>query len=115
MPYIKPEERSELDPMIEPIVDHLRSLPVESQDGAINYLVTRILVSVYPRRYFHYNRAMGVLSAIQHELYRVVIGPYEDEKIEQNGPVEPCAEKPRPKAAAEPTGEIPQRPMHDIN
>jgi hypothetical protein len=109
MPYIKPEERCQLDPLIEPIVEYVKSLPMESQDGALNYLVTRTLVSVYPRRYFHYNRAMGVLSAIQHELYRVIVGPYEDEKIAENGPVEPCGdEKPR-------QGEEKPFPMHDIN
>ena len=60
---------------------------MEDQDGALNYAVTRIIKSVYPKKYFHYNRALGVLSAIAHELYRHIIGPYEDEKIIENGDV----------------------------
>jgi hypothetical protein len=28
MPYIKPEERCQLDPLIEPIVEYVKSLPV---------------------------------------------------------------------------------------
>ncbi|MDP2662264.1 MAG: hypothetical protein Q8R28_16190 [Dehalococcoidia bacterium] len=88
MPYIKPEQRPALDTTMDPLLDHIRSLPVEEQDGAINYVVTRMLKSVYPSRYFHFNRALGVLAAVSHEFYRVVVGPYEDEKLRENGPVE---------------------------
>ncbi|MDB4991995.1 MAG: hypothetical protein JWL75_240, partial [Parcubacteria group bacterium] len=49
---------------------------------------TRILKGLYPMKYFHLNRALGVLAAITQEFYRVVIGPYEDTKIIENGAVE---------------------------
>ena len=89
MPYIKPEDRPELDKLSNPLIEYIRSLPIEEQDGALNYVVTRVMMSVYPKRYFHYNRAVGVLSCILQEFYRVIVGPYEDEKLEQNGPVLP--------------------------
>jgi len=88
MPYIKSEARPAVNALVDPLIDHLRSLPLEEQDGALNYAITRVLKSVYPRRYFHYNRALGVLIAITQESYRTVVGPYEDEKIRENGPVE---------------------------
>jgi len=89
MPYITPEQRPEMDTLMDPIIDRIRTLPVEDQDGVINYVVTRMLKSIYPSRYFHFNRALGVLTAVTQEFYRVVVGPYEDTKIRDNGPVEP--------------------------
>jgi Domain of unknown function (DUF6899) len=88
MPYIKKEQRPDIDKLIEPLIKHLQSLPVEDQDGSLNYAVTKIIKNVYPQKYFHFNRALGVLTAITHELYRKVIGPYEDTKIAENGDVE---------------------------
>lgn len=73
--------------MLAPLIKHLKEMPMEDQDGSINYLVTKIIKQVYPQKYFHMNRALGVLSAVSLELYRKVIGPYEDTKIEENGDV----------------------------
>lgn len=87
MPYIKKENRPNIDIRVDPLVEHLKSLPVEEQDGALNYAITRILKSVYPMRYFHLNRALGVLNAVTLEFYRRVAGPYEDTKIKENGDV----------------------------
>jgi hypothetical protein len=87
MPYILNNQRPKIDAVIEPLLSHIQSLPMEEQDGALNYSVTKIIRHVYPKKYFHMNRALGVLSAIAHELYRHIIGPYEDEKIKENGDV----------------------------
>jgi hypothetical protein len=87
MPYILNNQRPDVDAKTDPIIELIKGLPVEEQDGVLNYTVTRIVKHVYPKKYFHYNRALGVLSAIAHELYRHVIGPYEDEKIKENGDV----------------------------
>lgn len=87
MPYILNNQRPDVDSKMEPLLEYIKKLPMEEQDGVLNYSVTRIIRHVYPRKYFHYNRAMGVLSAIAHELYRHIIGPYEDEKIVENGDV----------------------------
>ena len=87
MPYIKKEQRPQIDELLVPLLKHLQSLPVEEQDGALNYSITKIVKGLYPTKYFHLNRALGVLSAVTHELYRRVIGPYEDQKIAENGDV----------------------------
>ena len=87
MPYIAPDKRPEIDTHLQPLIDHLVSLPIEEQDGALNYAVTKTLKVVYPKKYFHLNRALGVLSAITYEFYRRHIGPYEDTKIAENGDV----------------------------
>lgn len=87
MPYIKKQQRPAIDKLVDPLISHLKSLPLEDQDGSINYAVTKIIKRVYPQKYFHYNRALGVLSAITQELYRRVIGPYEDSKIKENSDV----------------------------
>ena len=88
MPYIKPSSRPAIDKLLAPLVEHLKSLPLEDQDGSINYSVTKIIKNIYPQKYFHYNRALGVLEAIKLELYRHIIGPYEDLKIKENGDLE---------------------------
>lgn len=88
MPYIERLQRPELDRLVQPLIDHLKGLPLEAQDGALNYVVTKILRQLYPARYFHYNRALGVLTAITHEYYRRVVAPYEDTKVQQHGDVE---------------------------
>ena len=88
MPYIKKEHRPSIDALIDPVISHLKSLPMEDQDGSVNYLVTRIIKHVYPQKYFHYNRALGVLTAITQELYRKIVGPYEEIKIAENGDVD---------------------------
>ncbi|MBI4078913.1 MAG: hypothetical protein HY429_01305 [Candidatus Levybacteria bacterium] len=87
MPYIKNEQRPQIDSLLEPLISHLKKLPTEEQDGSLNYIVTKIIKQLYPQKYFHYNRALGVLTAITHELYRRVVGPYEDTKIKENGDV----------------------------
>lgn len=88
MHYIKKNQRPDIDKLVNPLIDHLKSLPLEDQDGSLNYAVTKIIKNVYPQKYFHFNRALGVLTAVTHELYRKIIGPYEDTKISENGDVE---------------------------
>lgn len=88
MPYIEKAQRPAIDVLTNPLIEHLQSLALEDQDGSLNYVVTRIIKKVYPPKYFHFNRALGVLSAIKQELYRHIIGPYEDTKISENGDVE---------------------------
>jgi hypothetical protein len=89
MPYIKPAVRPTLDMRMDPLIEAIQTLPVEEQDGALNYVVTRMLKSIYPRRYVHFNRAMGVLECIKQEFYRVDVAPYEDVKLRENEPVSP--------------------------
>jgi hypothetical protein len=87
MPYITQEDRPQYDEVLARLIALLKEKPPESVDGHLNYVVTRVIKEVYPLRYYHINKAMGVLECIQHEFYRRVAAPYEDTKIEQNGDV----------------------------
>lgn len=61
---------------------------MEEQDGSLNYTFTKTLKGLYPMKYFHLNRALGVLTAVTQEFYRVMVGPYEETKIKENGEVD---------------------------
>lgn len=88
MPYIKREQRPELDKPVAELVEIISAMPVEQQDGSVNYAVTTFLKGVYtPPKYFRFNRMMGVLHCIAMEAYRRRVAPYEDLKIEENGDV----------------------------
>lgn len=87
MPYIEREKRPELDRLLQPLIDYLKTQNAEEVDGKINYCVTRVLKGVYAPRYFNYNRAIGVLECVKQEFYRRQAGPYEDKKILENGDV----------------------------
>jgi hypothetical protein len=88
MPYLKKEQRPKIDELLAPLIDHLKSIPLEDQDGSVNYVVTKILKQLYPLKYFHLNRAIGVIETIKQEFYRRVVGPYENTKIRENGDVD---------------------------
>ncbi len=87
MPYIKASNRNKYEKLLENLVKILKTLPPEEVDGELNYVVTRILKEIYPLRYFHINKAVGVLECIKLEYYRRVAAPYEDLKIEEAGDV----------------------------
>jgi len=86
MPYIRKEDRERYDSIIAQLVEKLPD-DVTAVDGHLNYIITKILKTVYPPKYFNYNRAMGMLECVKQEFYRVVVAPYEDEKREQYGDV----------------------------
>ena len=87
IPYIKQERRSDLDGPIDEIVGIIVKSDVREQDGQLNYVVFRLLKGIYQEGYFNYNRALGVLSAVEKEFYRRRVAPYEDKKIKENGDV----------------------------
>jgi len=87
LPYIKPENRVKYEKVLEELISILKSLPMENVDGELNYVVTKMLKEIYPLRYFHINRAVGVLECIKLEFYRRVAAPYEDKKIKDCGDV----------------------------
>ena len=49
MPYIKKAQRPPMDKLIESLIGDLKSLPLEEQDGALNYVVTKIIKNLYPK------------------------------------------------------------------
>jgi len=87
LPYIKPENRKKYDKVLKELVSILKTLPPEKIDGELNYVVTKILKEIYPLRYFHINKAIGVLECAKLEFYRRVAAPYEDTKIKESGDV----------------------------
>lgn len=87
MPYIKPKRREKYTKILDDLVSILKSLPPELIDGELNYLITKILKEVYPMRYFHLNKAIGVLECVKQEYYRRIVAPYEDTKICESGDV----------------------------
>ncbi len=87
LPYIKPENRKKYDTVLKELVSILKTLPPEEVDGELNYVVTKILKGVYPLRYYHINKAIGVLECAKLEFYRRVAASYEDIKIKESGDV----------------------------
>jgi hypothetical protein len=87
LPYIKSEKRKKYEKIIQELVSILKSLPPEEVDGDLNYVVTKLLKEVYPLRYYHINKAVGVLECVKLEFYRRVAAPYEDLKIKESGDV----------------------------
>ena len=81
MPYIKQNIRANLSP-------HSMSVPLNA--GELNYQLTKLVnryISAAGLSYGTLNNAVGALECAKLELYRRVILPYEDEKINENGDV----------------------------
>ncbi len=87
MPYIKAAKRSKYDVVLRELTDILKALPPEEIDGELNYVITRLLKEIYPLKYFHINKAIGVLDCAKLEYYRRIAAPYEDLKIKDSGDV----------------------------
>ena len=90
MPYIKKEDRFALDGSIDQLVQAIKlNLTPPSQPGAVNYTFCRILLAMlgdHPN-YVAYNTAIGILSAVDFEIKRRFLAPYEDTKITENGDI----------------------------
>lgn len=89
MPYIKPEDRAPLDPLIDQLC---AALPDETLAGSLNYVVSRLCAGLLDghTNYARINELVGALECIKLELYRRVAAGYEDTKITQNGDVYPA-------------------------
>ena len=62
LPYIKSENRVKYEKILDELIGILKSLPAEEVDGELNYVVTKLLKGIYPLRYFHINRAIGIVG-----------------------------------------------------
>ena len=72
MPYIPQEERADLDELAGALVTQLRNGNFRGANGV---------------SYSFLNDFIGVLECVKLELYRRVMTPYEDGKINENGDV----------------------------
>lgn len=92
MPYIPQEKRDVLDPIIDELHRALVGLEADDEsnnmEGNMNYLITRLLRKVYGTSYSEINAGIGMLQCVMLEHYRTVAGPYEDQKMFDNGPIE---------------------------
>lgn len=86
MPYIPQEQRADVAMNLQ--LDGLDWTPKNA--GELNFLVSTF-ISNYIRehglKYAVVNEMIGALECAKLELNRVIIGPYEDLKIAENGPV----------------------------
>jgi len=88
MPYISPENRRDLDPAIEAVLDALADTPFQDSLGNLNYLISRIVAGHMGQvSYGKVAMATGVLENVKQEFYRRVAAPYEDQKIDQSGDI----------------------------
>jgi len=99
MPYIKDEQREKLDATIDWLIELIKKNTDEkTQDGALNYTMTRLLKQLYtdgppdeagvhPTSYYRLNRARGVIVSVDDEFVRKVVIPYETQKEFENGDV----------------------------
>ena len=80
MPYIKPEQREELN----------TGERVPANAGELNYVITMIIRDYLLENgesYQTFNDCIGALEGAKLELYRRVMANYEDTKIKENGDV----------------------------
>ncbi len=91
MPYIKQEERGQYDYFIDVLVDRLVNRHTgRIKVGALNYVFTRlihVLLLNVGLKYESINDITGVIGCFKTEWERRIVGPYENEKNEQNGDV----------------------------
>jgi hypothetical protein len=83
MPYIKQELRPDLDKIIE-------KFSMDLDESQLDYIFTRLahrFVHQNGLRFSVCNRIFGVFMGAGLEFYRRILGPYEDQKIEENGAV----------------------------
>jgi len=55
-------------------------------NGEINYLLFKF-AKEYCEKYEDFQRLFGEIECAKHEIYRRLVAPYEDKKIEENGDV----------------------------
>jgi hypothetical protein len=93
MPYIKDEERQNLEHSLASLAAQVIVKEDSSQAGVLNYCISALFNEVLKTRGLNYrnvNELIGVLECAKLELYRRVASPYEDLKVEENGDVFDC-------------------------
>jgi hypothetical protein len=80
MPYIKPQDRAAI---------LLNETNIEDA-GELNFFITTLInyyIDKNTKCYTTLNEVIGVLECAKLELYRRIVSPYEDIKIQENGDV----------------------------
>lgn len=80
MPYVTRAERL-----------NVSACNIMTTPGQLNYGIHKMIEAYFrqnPRSYTSYNDVIGVLECVKLELYRRLVGPYEDTKIVENGDID---------------------------
>jgi hypothetical protein len=90
MPYIPPDQRADLDHLIDALVTALKNVDLVSKKyGATNYTLTRILLgALKPETGWNYStlsHALGVLNDMDSEIRQRLLEPYEMRQMCKNG------------------------------
>jgi hypothetical protein len=84
MPYIKQDARHIFE-------SHINNLATDAENaGDLNYIITKMLHLYLKKkglRYANCNEVIGALECCKLEMYRVLVGRYEDDKIIENSGV----------------------------
>jgi len=98
MPYITPDLRRDLDPLIDALAARLAQQAREAGSegafaGPLNYALTRLALSTVQQRFGRLSYGViailtGVFQNVSQEFYRRLAGPYEDQAIIRNGDVD---------------------------
>lgn len=83
MPYIKKEDR----PLMDLIVKDMMDADVQA-NGDLNYILFAFCRRAIKPSYNNYKNFCGELRQCATEIERRLLGPYENEKIVENGDVE---------------------------
>jgi hypothetical protein len=86
MPYIKQSERQSIDADIQEFIGQIGGKKITNV-GELNYIITKLLLSMEPQNYSDYNSLIGVLECVKQEFYRRAVVAFEEKKKEQNGDV----------------------------
>jgi len=100
MPYIKQEERDQIDPKLRDLLMHMGPLT----PGQFVYIIYQLAqwqatdggVSNLPVNWTKCNEIMGNIDCAGREFYRRVVAPYEDNAVSKNGDCEPLRENDKP-------------------
>lgn len=93
MPYIKQEQRVQVDTQIKELANSILNTIGDDKTqcaGVLNYAITKLLSEVYTLdkvRYNDLNEIIGMFECSKHEFYRMVAAPYENLKLLENGSV----------------------------
>jgi Domain of unknown function (DUF6899) len=98
VPYIPPEDRAPLDPLIDDLAARIAARAGESGSeiavaGLLNYACTRLGLAILKLRFGRVRYGLialltGTFQNVADELYRRLAAPYEQIQIERNGDVD---------------------------
>jgi len=97
MPYIKPEKRNKITPVIKGDDGRVEMKHIDCA-GDLNYALTMIAIDYIKRKGLNYQNIADVLSSFDgagKEFYRRVAENYEDSKAAENGDVYPSFKTPK--------------------